>query len=186
MTIGDNIKAIRKARNLTQEKLAKEMGISRSYLSDIENNRKNPSTKTLQSLSNKLGVTMAYLTTGKKMLADLTEDEKIEAFKNMRHLFKKNTKDAQEKLKSDIEDLLSRELNFVETVYLVNVLNFLKHSDSEGIKFMASFIRILNSTIGEVIEDDSVTQEETKKFIDDTIKDMREFLEKWFNYKGCE
>lgn len=66
MSIGENVKAIRKEKKLTQSELAEEMGISRSYLSDIENNRKNPSIKTLTSLANKLDVSVVYLMTGKK------------------------------------------------------------------------------------------------------------------------
>lgn len=64
MSIGKNVKKIREERNLTQQKLAKEMNISRSYLSDIENNRKNPSFKTLEALAEKLNVSMLCLTTG--------------------------------------------------------------------------------------------------------------------------
>lgn len=63
MKIGDNVKKIRKERKLTQSELAKRMGISRSYLSDIENNRKNPSKRTLDSLAEKLDVSFIYLTT---------------------------------------------------------------------------------------------------------------------------
>ena len=41
MNIGENIKKVRKEQNATQEEFAKKLEISRSYLSDIENNRKN-------------------------------------------------------------------------------------------------------------------------------------------------
>lgn len=84
MNIGENVKAIRKERKLTQKQLAEKMNISRSYLSDIENNRKNPSSKTLQSLSQKLNVSMAYLITGEKTI-EIPSDEKELHFKEVFH-----------------------------------------------------------------------------------------------------
>mgnify|MGYP002713868581 FL=1 len=61
MNIGENIKKVRKEQNATQEEFAKKLGISRSYLSDIENNRKNISTNTLRNISEKLNVSINYL-----------------------------------------------------------------------------------------------------------------------------
>lgn len=61
MSIGKNISLIRKSKKLTQANLAKEIGISRSYLSDLENDRKNPSAKTLKNLAEKLNVRMSNL-----------------------------------------------------------------------------------------------------------------------------
>ncbi|RIO21840.1 helix-turn-helix domain-containing protein, partial [Staphylococcus saprophyticus] len=56
MTIGDNIKRFRKERNITQSEFAQKAEISQSYLSDLENNRKNISTKTLENLAEKFNV----------------------------------------------------------------------------------------------------------------------------------
>ena len=82
MTLGDNIRAIRKERKLTQEELAKNMGISRTYLSDIENSRKNPSSKTLESLSEKLNTSTIYLMNGIQQFKNYTDDEIKEKFKD--------------------------------------------------------------------------------------------------------
>lgn len=43
MTFGENLKRIRKDMKLTQQEMGNKMGISRSYLSDMENSRKCPS-----------------------------------------------------------------------------------------------------------------------------------------------
>jgi transcriptional regulator with XRE-family HTH domain len=61
MAVGDNIKQIRIERRLTQKELSEQMGISRSYLSDVENNRHNPSMKTVTSLAENLNVDIIQL-----------------------------------------------------------------------------------------------------------------------------
>jgi transcriptional regulator with XRE-family HTH domain len=61
---GSNLKKVRKENKFTQFELAKEIGISRTYLSDLENNRYSPSLKTAQSLADKLNVSICYLITG--------------------------------------------------------------------------------------------------------------------------
>lgn len=182
VSIGKNIKKIRKERKLKQEELAKQIGISRSYLSDIENNRKNPSIKTIESLADKLNVTVFYLTTGKKMMADLSDSELREVGKEAGAFFRKNKENSQEYIKNEIENLLSGELNFTETMYLTNALNFLSSSNEEELIFLTAFIRSLNHKDHNAPEDDSVTQEEIKEFIDTTIEETREFLEKYFGY----
>lgn len=52
------IKEIRKNENMTQEQFAKRIGVSRSYLNDVENARKNPSIKTIEKLANKMDMTI--------------------------------------------------------------------------------------------------------------------------------
>lgn len=61
MKFGQNIKQIRKQRNLTQKQLADQIEISRSYLSDIENGNKNPSIKTVKKLADSLGLSVTDL-----------------------------------------------------------------------------------------------------------------------------
>ena len=61
MKIGESIKRIRTNRGLTQEEFAKEVGISRSYLGDLENNRKSPTVETLEKISIKMETAIEYL-----------------------------------------------------------------------------------------------------------------------------
>ena len=56
--IGQKVKAARSARNLTLQELAKVTGVTRSMLSQIENNRALPSLMTLQYVSKALDVPM--------------------------------------------------------------------------------------------------------------------------------
>ncbi|MDT2645780.1 helix-turn-helix transcriptional regulator [Enterococcus dongliensis] len=61
MSLGENIKSLRLSKKLNQSEFSKLIGISRSYLSDLENNRKSPSIETISKISEKLGVSSSYL-----------------------------------------------------------------------------------------------------------------------------
>jgi len=59
MDIGPRIRHLRKARNRTLEELAREVGLSQPFISQIERNLKAPSLDTLEKICAALGVTMA-------------------------------------------------------------------------------------------------------------------------------
>lgn len=119
MSIGDNIKKVRKKRNVTQEKLATDIGLSRSYIGDLENNRYNPSTKTLEMLAQKLNVSTLYLSTGDDNYIDLSYDEGIadyfdEMVKKQAKSYKENRKHADDFNVKEIDEVVER---FREAVY---------------------------------------------------------------------
>ncbi|QTD46346.1 helix-turn-helix domain-containing protein [Ottowia testudinis] len=58
---GKVLRKLREERELTQEALAFEAGISRNYVSLMELGQKSPSLRTLQALSNALGVSLTVL-----------------------------------------------------------------------------------------------------------------------------
>lgn len=180
MTIGDNIKVIRKEKKLTQKQLADEMNISRSYLGDLENNRKSPSMNTVESLAEKLGVSMLYLTTGKKALVDLTDEEKIESIKGIGETFKKKNELLRIDIKEDITQLLNSELNFIQTIYLSNAINFLKLSNKEDIITLTSFLMTLNQQ-GTITEED-IPQADLLEIINETTKEFNDFLKARLHY----
>lgn len=60
--IGKSLKRIRGKE--TQSEFAERIGISRSYLGDLENNRKNPSVETLSKIANKLDISLNELLYG--------------------------------------------------------------------------------------------------------------------------
>lgn len=62
--IGEKIKFLRKNKlNITQSELAELVGISKSFMSDIENQRTYPSVKTLDKLAKILDVSIDYFFT---------------------------------------------------------------------------------------------------------------------------
>ena len=55
-TFGRNVREWRKRRGLSQEELALETGMKRSYVSDVERGTRNPSVKALERLAHALQV----------------------------------------------------------------------------------------------------------------------------------
>lgn len=62
MSIGENIKIKRCECGLTQWELANRIGISRNYISDLENDRYIPSVKTLSKIASALQMDLNFLT----------------------------------------------------------------------------------------------------------------------------
>ncbi|QUH21462.1 helix-turn-helix domain-containing protein [Alkaliphilus sp. B6464] len=105
MNIGLRVKELRKQLGLTQAEFAKKANISRTYLSDVENNRYNPSIDTLQNIANHLEVPLSdFFDTStdneRKTIDDINkivEKNKIETI--AAHL------DAEEFTDADLEDI---------------------------------------------------------------------------------
>lgn len=62
MSIGDKIKEKRCEHGFTQDELANKVGISRNYISDLENDRYIPSVRTLSKISSVLQIDLNFLT----------------------------------------------------------------------------------------------------------------------------
>jgi len=76
MTLGERIKEHRMAHGWTQEALAQKAQISKGFLSDLENNKRNVSADTLLDVANELGLSLDYLMTGSEK--DLAMKERFE------------------------------------------------------------------------------------------------------------
>lgn len=61
MSIGGEIKRKRNEKKLTQDELADKIGISRNYISDLENDRYIPSVRTLSKIANVLQMDLNFL-----------------------------------------------------------------------------------------------------------------------------
>ncbi|MEV2908343.1 helix-turn-helix domain-containing protein [Paenibacillus larvae] len=61
MSLGENIKFYRKQKKMTQNELAQKSYMSRTYLSDIERGRQNPSLNTLISIAKVLNIDIKLL-----------------------------------------------------------------------------------------------------------------------------
>jgi len=63
-SVGDRIREIREARRMTQDQLAEKSGISKGFLSDVENNKRNVSSDNLLRVANVLDASLDYLLRG--------------------------------------------------------------------------------------------------------------------------
>lgn len=61
LSIGKEIKRKRNVNGLTQDELADKIGVSRNYISDLENDRYVPSVKTLSKIANVLQMDLNFL-----------------------------------------------------------------------------------------------------------------------------
>ena len=62
MTIGENIRRIRKERGLTLKQLGEAVGVSEAYIRAYESGRRNPKQKSLEALASALHVNVEALT----------------------------------------------------------------------------------------------------------------------------
>ena len=70
MDIGTTIKKIRKQKGQTQEEFASQCGITQTYLSQIENNQKEPIFSVLKSISEQLNIPLPIL-----LFLSMTEED---------------------------------------------------------------------------------------------------------------
>lgn len=75
MTTGERIREIRENRGLTQEQLAKKAEISKGFLSDVENDKRNIGSQGILRIANELGASVDYLLAGK--VTENVENEQI-------------------------------------------------------------------------------------------------------------
>jgi len=54
--LGENLKRIRTKNNITQVEIAKKLGVDRSFVSNLENAKTNPTLATITNLAQALGV----------------------------------------------------------------------------------------------------------------------------------
>ena len=63
-TVGERVRTRRIELGLSQDALAEKAGISKSFLSDLENNRRSIGAETLLDLGRAMGVSLDFLMTG--------------------------------------------------------------------------------------------------------------------------
>lgn len=83
LSMGKNIKALRKKNGLTQEKLAEAVDVSTVFISQIETGTRMPSLETIYNISKALGVSIDELIHGSESgHLRIHTDNKFQAFLN--------------------------------------------------------------------------------------------------------
>lgn len=77
------IKEIRLAQELTQEQFADKLGLSRNFITQLENGTKQPSERTLSDICRIFSINSEWLHSGKgEMKIELTKNQEIAQFLN--------------------------------------------------------------------------------------------------------
>lgn len=159
LNVGDRLKNIRKKDKKSQEDFAKSVGISRSYLSDLENNRKSPSIKTIKEIANKLGVSTYYLLYGKKTISDL---EKLgRSIEDYHHIAESENKEYLINVfdEFNIEKILK--LSKEQDRFLVSAFkNILNYKDFDLLYFLTTNVMSSAFSVKEIAESDEYDDEE--------------------------
>lgn len=87
MKVGDAIKSIRKERRLNQSDLATQIGISQTYLSQIETNQRNPNLSILETIGHKLEIPLPVIMFLAIDEMDVSEDKR-EVFNSVNPIMK--------------------------------------------------------------------------------------------------
>jgi transcriptional regulator with XRE-family HTH domain len=80
--VGPAFRLLRERHSLSQEQLALNAGLDRTYVSGIERNRRNPSLKSMQRMAAELSVPLDQVFALARELAD--EDQRLPAQKRVR------------------------------------------------------------------------------------------------------
>ncbi|MBQ2635728.1 MAG: helix-turn-helix transcriptional regulator [Clostridia bacterium] len=174
MTIGENLKSYRKEKSLTQKTLAKKLGISTSYMSELESNKRNPSIETVNKIAEKLNISTLYLLEGKYTTEDLDTLRKNEIWE-MSDWFKSNDNSNMESvIRFCVEFINNRNKYDSNSVFaiekLFQLLNNLQDSkiNNQTIKtqienFIGVFLQNLNYMV------DNKSAEELENFFKEVI-----------------
>lgn len=191
-TVGENIKRIRKEKGITQEAMSKLLGISRSYLANLEAGRKNIGEATIKKMSENSGISTYYLTTGEKTTNDMTSDE-IDKLVNdeVKVIRNEMGKKLDEQLNEKLNELLNSHLSAIEVFFLLNSINYLYDSNTEDLEFMSSILRILiynNNILNERVifpeDTEQISEEKVLQNINQTTQEFNKFLKHRYGYEG--
>ncbi len=59
--LGNNIKRVRLEKGMSQGDICRKLGVDRSYISNVESGKKNPTLSTITKLAKALGVSISEL-----------------------------------------------------------------------------------------------------------------------------
>jgi putative transcriptional regulator len=158
MTVGENIKKLRKEKNIKQQDLAETLGIPQSHLSSIENDKKGLSKKMASKLALALDMKVDDILSAKPMeeVSDELKKQWIAKFKGSFELSKDGTSLANELF--DFHTEILPKINALhkmlfEDPYKKMTLDFNNGKDIEAIlKKNSEVIKIINTYAKTIVE----------------------------------
>lgn len=115
--IGNRIKEVRKAKHLTQQKFADELGLKRNTVGGYEINTVTPSDRTISDICQKFNISESWLRTGEgDMFTPVSRDKEIESFINS--IMKSESDDFRRRMIAVLSKLDSAEWKLLESMAL--------------------------------------------------------------------
>lgn len=175
----------------TQEEMATLLGISRSYLANLEAGRKNVGENTIKKMSESSGLSTYYLTTGKKTSHDMTLDEIDRLVDNEVDSIVNDIKKSPDKrLKEKLIEVSNSHLSAIEVIYLLNAVSYLHDSETEDLELMAAILRslvlnknVLNEKIIFPEDAEQVNADDILEDIEYTTAEFNKLLKRRYGYQ---
>lgn len=184
-TIGERIKYIRKENNLKQEDFAKELSVSRSFISRIESNKEKASETVLKLISLQYNVSLQWLMYNKGEYKADKENDYFE--RGYEENFKADIIPLFSKLLSELESYNSASLYLAVGAIIADYTKLLKTYESMKNTGIVIFDQ-LNSNIISLINIIYVCENnfkddtsKTNKSLEQAKKDFCEFIEELEN-----
>lgn len=162
--VGNNIKKIRKQKNISQKDMAKKLNMPSSTYSNYENNNREPNAATLRKIADILDVNISDLLnlkssenkSSEKYLSD--DIDTIQVIENLIKLCEFNIN--FNKLSSDDSDLesslkLAVKNNTIPLTYISNGHDHLDLTNAEFMKFTDKILRFVKFEVNELISNKS-------------------------------
>jgi transcriptional regulator with XRE-family HTH domain len=109
----EQIKQLRKSLGMSQEKFAKEIGLTKNFISLVETGQRNLSTQSIKLICQLFNVDVEWLETGKgEMFIQKTENEKIAEF--LADVLKAGEKDQRYRFITAISELDENDWNTIQ------------------------------------------------------------------------
>ena len=158
--VGNNIKKIRKERNISQKDMAKRLSMPSSTYSNYENNNREPNAQTLKKIASILNVDISELlniSTSQNKTSEKYLSDDINTIKVIENLIKLcQFKIDFNKLSSDDTELesslkLAIKNNTIPLTYISNGYGNLDLTNAEFMKFTDKIIRFVKFEVNELI-----------------------------------
>lgn len=185
--IGSRIKQVRNEMGLTLKEFGNKFvpPASDSIVSRWERGVSIPSDDRLNKIAEMSDMSVFYITSGKKVLSDLSEEEQEQLMEDAQRNSTSSFENMQIELYRDIESLLNTTLNYRQTLFLRNVLDYLHVSNKDDITFMAAFISYTNRYY-DAGNSEEVSQDDMNNILDDLLQEVHSFLKRRLSYKEDE
>ena len=158
--VGNNIKKIRKERNISQKDMAKRLSMPSSTYSNNENNNREPNAQTLKKIASILNVDISELlniSTSQNKTSEKYLSDDINTIKVIENLIKLcQFKIDFNKLSSDDTELesslkLAIKNNTIPLTYISNGYDNLDLTNAEFMKFTDKILRFVKFEVNELI-----------------------------------